>query len=64
MKIKKIKVENEFIYPATITNAIKDINFISEDETYLTQADINQYFNSQMQNFITRDEMSLILALI
>ena len=46
MKIKKIKLQDEYIYPATITAAIKDANFLKEDGTAMTQEEINAYLKS------------------
>jgi beta-galactosidase len=36
MRIKKIKLGNKYIYPATITTAIKDINFTKSDNIPMT----------------------------
>lgn len=46
MKIKKIKIENESIYPATISQAVKDPNFIKEGDSVMTQGEINLYLNN------------------
>lgn len=48
MKIKKIKSEGQFIYPATIAAAVKDANFLNEDKSPMTQGEINLYLNSQI----------------
>ena len=42
MKIKKIKSQGEYCYPATIAAAVKDANFQKEDGTVMTQGEINQ----------------------
>ena len=42
MKIKKIKIGNDYFYPATITAAIKDPSIVKTDGTVMTQAEINQ----------------------
>ena len=41
MKIKKIKSQGEFIYPATIAAAVKDANFLKESGSPMTQGEIN-----------------------
>ena len=38
VRIKKVKVDGEFIYPATIANAVKDINFKNGKGEILTQS--------------------------
>ena len=48
MRIKKIKLGNKYIYPATITTAIKDINFTKSDNIPMTQEEINQYLDSKI----------------
>ena len=44
MKIKKLKSQKEYFYPATIADAVKDINFTDEEGNILTQSEINQKF--------------------
>ena len=41
MKIKKIKLQDEYIYPATIAAAVKDANFLKESGSPMTQGEIN-----------------------
>lgn len=48
MKIKKIKSEGQFIYPATIAAAVKDANFLKQDNSPMTQGEINLYLNNQV----------------
>lgn len=43
MKIKKIKSDGQFIYPATIAAAVKDANFLKEDKSPMTQGEVNLY---------------------
>lgn len=45
MKIKKIKSEGQYIYPATIAAAVKDANFLKQDDSPMTQGEINLYLN-------------------
>lgn len=47
MKIKKIKSQGEFVYPATIAAAVKDANFLKEDNKPMTQGEINLYLNGK-----------------
>lgn len=50
MKIKKIKSQGEYCYPATIAAAVKDANFtkLTDDgDVPMTQGEINQYLNSK-----------------
>lgn len=49
MKIKKIKSEGQFIYPATIAAAVKDANFLKKDDSPMTQGEINLYLNDQVE---------------
>lgn len=55
MKIKKIKSEGQFIYPATIAAAVKDANFLKDDNTVMTQGEINLYLNNAISNFTPGD---------
>lgn len=48
MRIKKIKLKEEFIYPATIANAVKDCNFKKEDNSIMNQCEINALLNSKL----------------
>lgn len=48
MKIKKIKDQGQLIYPATITSAIKDPNFLKDNRSAETQEEINQEFNTSI----------------
>ena len=50
MKIKKIKSEGQYIYPATIASAVKDTNFLKEDNSPMTQGEINIYLNSLLSS--------------
>lgn len=50
MKIKKLKDQGQFIYPATITNAIKDTNFLKEASIPMTQSEINLYLNQNIND--------------
>lgn len=45
MRIKKIKSEGQFIYPATIAAAVKDANFLKKDNSVMTQGEVNLYLN-------------------
>lgn len=45
MKIKKIKSEGQFIYPATIAAAVKDANFLKDGNIPMTQGEVNLYLN-------------------
>lgn len=47
MKIKKIKSEGQVIYPATIAQAIKDVNFPTEGQP-MTQGEINSYLRNEI----------------
>ena len=42
MKIKKIKSQGEYCYPATIAAAVKDANFLKDTGTVMTQGEINK----------------------
>ena len=42
MKIKKIKSDGAYIYPATIAAAVKDANFLNSSGNAMTQGEINQ----------------------
>lgn len=48
MKIKKIKDQGQFIYPATIANAVKDLNFLKENNSPMTQGEINLYLQNTL----------------
>ena len=48
MKINKLKLQNEFIYPATIADAVKDANFTKDDSSIMTQGEINLYLNNKI----------------
>ena len=50
MKINKLKLQNEFIYPATIADAIKDANFTKDDSSIMTQGEINLYLNNKIDS--------------
>lgn len=50
MKIKKLKQEEEYFYPATISAAIKDENFVDNDGLVMTQRDINQDYNNRVNS--------------
>lgn len=43
MRIKKIKSNGQYIYPVTITSAVKDVNFLKDDKSAMTQGEINTY---------------------
>lgn len=58
MKIQKIKSQGKYIYPATIAAAVKDANFLKEDQSVMTQGEINQEFKNQL------DGVELILKQI
>lgn len=65
MKIKKIKSEGQFIYPATIAAAVKDANFLKKDNSPMTQGEINLYLNNQVEttnNNITSEINKLDLS--
>lgn len=47
MKIQKIKSQGIFVYPATIAAAVKDANFRKQDNSPMTQGEINLYLNSK-----------------
>ena len=42
MKIKKIKSQGEYCYPATIAAAVKDANFLKDTGAVMTQGEINK----------------------
>ena len=48
MKIKKIKSQGQYVYPATIAAAVKDANFLKQDDSPMTQGEINLYLNDQV----------------
>ena len=50
MKINKLKLQNEFIYPATIADAVKDANFTKDDNSVMTQGEINLYLNNKIDS--------------
>lgn len=50
MKINKLKLQNEFIYPATIADAVKDANFTKDDSSIMTQGEINLYLNNKINS--------------
>ena len=50
MKINKLKLQNEFIYPATIADAVKDANFTKDDSSIMTQGEINLYLNNKIDS--------------
>ena len=50
MKINKLKLQNEFIYPATIAEAVKDANFTKDDSSIMTQGEINLYLNNKIDS--------------
>ena len=50
VRIKKVKVDGEFIYPATIANAVKDINFKNSEGEILTQSEINSELKSKVES--------------
>lgn len=50
MRIKKIKSEGKYVYPATIAAAVKDANFLKEGDSAMTQGEINLYLNNQIDN--------------
>ena len=50
VRIKKVKVDGEFIYPATIANAVKDINFKNSGGEILTQSEINSELKSKIES--------------
>lgn len=50
MKINKLKLQNEFIYPATIADAVKDENFTKDDSSIMTQGEINLYLNNKIDS--------------
>lgn len=53
MKIQKIKAQGELFYPATITPAIKDPNFLKQDNTPMTQGEVNLYLNDSIPTNIS-----------
>lgn len=64
MKIKKIKAEGQFIYPATITAAVKDANFLKEDNSPMTQEEINLFLNNGLENnFYSKTEIDNMLQI-
>lgn len=54
MKIKKIKIDEEGIYPATITQAVKDSTHTKEDGSAMTQAEVNQYLESNIPTQVSQ----------
>lgn len=48
MKIKKLKYGDVFIYPATITSAVKDFKFTKEGNVPMTQQEINSFLNNSI----------------
>lgn len=50
MKIKKLKQEEEYFYPATISAAIKDQNFVDNEGQVMTQSEINQDYNNRVNS--------------
>lgn len=48
MKIKKIKSEGQYIYPATIAAAVKDANFLKEDKSVMTQGEVNSFLQESI----------------
>lgn len=59
MKIKKIKSQGEFCYPATIAAAVKDANFTKSTDSGdvpMTQGEINQYLNQLSSDLATTIE--------
>lgn len=53
MKIKKIKIGNEGIYPATISQAVRDVNFRKKDDSAMTQGEVNLYLNDSIPSKIS-----------
>lgn len=49
MKIYKLTYDGSVFYPATITSAVKDINFLKDDNSPMTQTEINLYFSEQFE---------------
>lgn len=58
MKIKKLVDKGLAFYPATISSAVKDPNFLKEDDTPMTQGEINLYLNDIATNLVTKQELS------
>lgn len=50
MKIKKLKQEEEYFYPATISAAVKDEHFVNNDGLVMTQSEINQDYNNRVNS--------------
>ena len=50
MKINKLKLQNEFIYPTNIADAVKDANFIKDNGSIMTQGEINLYLNNKIDS--------------
>lgn len=50
MKIKKVKSQGEYCYPATIAAAVKDANFQKSDGTAMTQGEINTQVKTTTDN--------------
>ena len=61
MKIKKIKSEGQYIYPATIAAAVKDANFLKENDSPMTQGEINLYLNKRIQDFEDISDAGIIV---
>lgn len=49
MKILKLISNDGAFYPATVAPAIKDLNFLKDDDSPMTQEEINLYLNSQVE---------------
>lgn len=49
MKVKKIKTQDGYIYPVSVTPAIKDFNFRDENNNSLTQAEINLLLKAKIE---------------
>lgn len=60
MKIQKIKFQGKYVYPATIAAAVKDANFRKDDESAMTQGEINLYLADRLDNVDEPDLSNLV----